>query len=57
MKLSATQTIYRASQNYVNTYIVETIYSQNINHMCKMIYRTVLTAGRRVQLTKTSEQQ
>ena len=37
--------LYRVSQNYVNTQIVETIYSQNIHDMCKMIYRTVSTCS------------
>ena len=37
--------VYRVSQNYVNTQIVETIYSQNIQDMCKMVYRTVSTCS------------
>jgi len=38
-------TKYRVSQNYVNTQSVETIYSQIIHDMCKVIYRTVSTCS------------
>jgi hypothetical protein len=37
--------LYSVSQNYVNSSIVEIIYSQNINDMCKMTYRTVSTCS------------
>jgi hypothetical protein len=37
--------LYRVGQNYVNTETVETIYSQNIHDMCKMIHRTVSTCS------------
>jgi hypothetical protein len=45
----------QVSQNYVNTYIVEIIYSQIIHDMCKMIYRTVSTCVNIILTNRVSQ--